>query len=154
MLFVRVFCLAEVDDSRHCVALLRNRQVCTFVHTLSQHSFHFVKYHSFGPAVRDEKTETADAVSIFWLPQCRALHGVERFCRKAKMRARPASIAVLERFESNVKISEKQKRPYSNLYSLSFGSHSWTRTNDPLINSQLLYRLSYAGIYLFAEKIS
>ena len=25
------------------------------------------------------------------------------------------------------------------------GSRSWTRTNDPLINSQLLYRLSYPG---------
>ena len=27
------------------------------------------------------------------------------------------------------------------------GSHSWTRTNDILINSQALYRLSYAGIF-------
>ncbi len=26
-----------------------------------------------------------------------------------------------------------------------FGSRSWTRTNDPLINSQLLYQLSYPG---------
>jgi hypothetical protein len=26
-----------------------------------------------------------------------------------------------------------------------FGSRGWTRTNDPLINSQLLYRLSYSG---------
>jgi hypothetical protein len=25
------------------------------------------------------------------------------------------------------------------------GSRGWTRTNDPLINSQLLYRLSYSG---------
>ena len=25
------------------------------------------------------------------------------------------------------------------------GSRSWTRTNDPLINSQLLYQLSYSG---------
>ena len=30
-----------------------------------------------------------------------------------------------------------------------FGSHSWTRTNDILINSQALYRLSYAGIFNF-----
>ena len=29
------------------------------------------------------------------------------------------------------------------------GSHSWTRTNDILINSQALYRLSYAGIFNF-----
>lgn len=28
---------------------------------------------------------------------------------------------------------------------LVHGSRSWTRTNDPLINSQLLYRLSYPG---------
>ena len=27
-----------------------------------------------------------------------------------------------------------------------FGSHNWTRTSDPLINSQMLYRLSYVGI--------
>ena len=26
------------------------------------------------------------------------------------------------------------------------GSRSWTRTNDPLINSQLLYQLSYSGM--------
>jgi hypothetical protein len=28
---------------------------------------------------------------------------------------------------------------------VEYGSRSWTRTNDPLINSQLLYRLSYPG---------
>ena len=27
-----------------------------------------------------------------------------------------------------------------------FGSPNWTRTSDPLINSQLLYQLSYRGI--------
>ena len=32
-----------------------------------------------------------------------------------------------------------------------FGSHSWTRTNDILINSQALYRLSYAGIFIFQD---
>ena len=26
------------------------------------------------------------------------------------------------------------------------GSGSWTRTNDPVVNSHLLYQLSYAGI--------
>ena len=35
------------------------------------------------------------------------------------------------------------------LSSALFGSHSWTRTNDILINSQALYRLSYAGIFNF-----
>ncbi len=31
----------------------------------------------------------------------------------------------------------------------SIGSRSWTRTNDPLINSQLLYQLSYSGMDIF-----
>ena len=37
------------------------------------------------------------------------------------------------------------------------GSRSWTRTNDPLINSQLLYRLSYPGMEaspMFSAKLS
>ena len=32
----------------------------------------------------------------------------------------------------------------------SFGSPSWTRTNDPAVNSRMLYRLSYRGIYVLA----
>ncbi|CAE6916091.1 conserved protein of unknown function [Ectopseudomonas oleovorans] len=28
---------------------------------------------------------------------------------------------------------------------LEFGSATWTRTRDPMINSHLLYRLSYRG---------
>ena len=28
---------------------------------------------------------------------------------------------------------------------IEFGSASWTRTNDPVINSHLLYQLSYRG---------
>ena len=28
-----------------------------------------------------------------------------------------------------------------------FGSSSWTRTNDPAVNSRMLYQLSYRGIY-------
>ena len=31
-----------------------------------------------------------------------------------------------------------------------FGSPSWTRTNDPAVNSRMLYRLSYRGIYVLA----
>jgi hypothetical protein len=29
---------------------------------------------------------------------------------------------------------------------LLFGSTTWTRTRDPMINSHLLYQLSYCGI--------
>ena len=34
------------------------------------------------------------------------------------------------------------------------GSPNWTRTSDPLINSQLLYQLSYRGIALRARPIA
>ena len=37
-------------------------------------------------------------------------------------------------------------RPAPEARFLVFGSASWTRTNDPVINSHLLYRLSYPGI--------
>gem|GEM_PF-2180710 len=41
---------------------------------------------------------------------------------------------------------------------LKFGSATWTRTRDPMINSHLLYRLSYRGttvrILLFAKEKS
>ena len=41
-----------------------------------------------------------------------------------------------------------KKRRYAFAYLLSFtGSPSWTRTNDIVINSHALYRLSYWGIY-------
>ena len=33
---------------------------------------------------------------------------------------------------------------------LFFGSPSWTRTNDPAVNSRMLYRLSYRGIFVSA----
>ena len=46
-------------------------------------------------------------------------------------------------------ISPKQQKSRWLLSSALFGSHSWTRTNDILINSQALYRLSYAGIFNF-----
>ena len=29
---------------------------------------------------------------------------------------------------------------------IQYGSPSWTRTNDPAVNSRMLYRLSYRGI--------
>ena len=46
-------------------------------------------------------------------------------------------------------LSLKQQKSRWLLSSALFGSHSWTRTNDILINSQALYRLSYAGIFIF-----
>ena len=39
-------------------------------------------------------------------------------------------------------------------YGLSFGSPSWTRTNDNSVNSRVLYRLSYGGIYIGIVLIS
>ena len=32
------------------------------------------------------------------------------------------------------------------LFSTTFGSTTWTRTRDPVINSHLLYQLSYRGM--------
>jgi|GEM_PF-6013254 hypothetical protein len=39
-------------------------------------------------------------------------------------------------------------------FSVSFGSTTWTRTRDPVINSHLLYQLSYRGMpaILLSEK--
>ena len=34
---------------------------------------------------------------------------------------------------------------YHKVIFIESGSLNWTRTSDPLINSQLLYRLSYQG---------
>ena len=42
------------------------------------------------------------------------------------------------------KMSRNKKRQQRKL--LSFGSPSWTRTNDPAVNSRMLYRLSYRGL--------
>ena len=43
--------------------------------------------------------------------------------------------------------AEQIKRAGNFLQALDyFGSPNWTRTSDPLINSQLLYQLSYRGI--------
>ena len=33
------------------------------------------------------------------------------------------------------------------IYGIYLGSPSWTRTNDTAVNSRVLYRLSYGGIY-------
>ena len=38
-----------------------------------------------------------------------------------------------------------KKRPRDAQWPLDFGSATWTRTRDPMINSHLLYRLSYRG---------
>ena len=50
---------------------------------------------------------------------------------------------------TNHKFVKANKKADDFLSSALFGSHSWTRTNDILINSQALYRLSYAGIFNF-----
>ncbi len=43
----------------------------------------------------------------------------------------------------------KQKKPhkcgFSQVRLLFFGSPAWARTTDPMINSHLLYQLSYRG---------
>ena len=40
----------------------------------------------------------------------------------------------------------KSKQKHTRLGVLLFGSRNWARTSDPLINSQMLCRLSYARI--------
>ena len=47
--------------------------------------------------------------------------------------------------ETNIQM---QKNHLLEVVFLSFGSLSWTRTSDPMINSHLLYRLSYQGTIL------
>ena len=39
----------------------------------------------------------------------------------------------------------KRKSPRHMPRAFEFGSATWTRTRDPMINSHLLYRLSYRG---------
>ena len=43
----------------------------------------------------------------------------------------------------NGKLFENKKTDRKNSTSFRFGSPSWTRTNDPAVNSRMLYRLSY-----------
>ena len=38
---------------------------------------------------------------------------------------------------------ERQKTRNRDDYGISCGSPSWTRTNDPAVNSRMLYQLSY-----------
>ena len=39
--------------------------------------------------------------------------------------------------------TEIKENRYAYAYRFSFGSPSWTRTNDPAVNSRMLYQLSY-----------
>ena len=39
--------------------------------------------------------------------------------------------------------TEIKENRYAYAYRLFFGSPSWTRTNDPAVNSRMLYQLSY-----------
>ncbi len=47
---------------------------------------------------------------------------------------------------SLVRFHIEQKKEIPNTWYLFDGSPSWTRTNDPAVNSRMLYRLSYRGI--------
>ena len=42
-----------------------------------------------------------------------------------------------------VQFKKTKKTEYTKVYSVHFGSPSWTRTNDPAVNSRMLYQLSY-----------
>ena len=44
--------------------------------------------------------------------------------------------------------TQKERHDFHRVF--LFGSPSWTRTNDPAVNSRMLYRLSYRGIYVLA----
>ena len=45
---------------------------------------------------------------------------------------------------------KKITKGYTFVYPFVIGSSSWTRTNDPAVNSRMLYRLSYRGICILA----
>ena len=45
-------------------------------------------------------------------------------------------------------MQKKQGQTVQDKFDLVCGSPSWTRTNDPAVNSRMLYRLSYRGILL------
>ena len=47
-------------------------------------------------------------------------------------------------------IKYKMKKSVSVVPTDFFGSPSWTRTNDPAVNSRMLYQLSYRGISMSA----
>ena len=42
-----------------------------------------------------------------------------------------------------VQFKKTKKTEHTKVYSVHFGSPSWTRTNDPAVNSRMLYQLSY-----------
>ena len=44
-----------------------------------------------------------------------------------------------------LQLRKKTKRQTANAICFFVGSPNWTRTSDTLINSQVLYRLSYGG---------
>ena len=50
-------------------------------------------------------------------------------------------------------MNNTNKNPSTFVNGFSFGSPSWTRTNDPAVNSRMLYRLSYRGIFMSALPI-
>ena len=51
-----------------------------------------------------------------------------------------------------VSFFKKKKAPKTQGFrSFFYGSPCWTRTNDPAVNSRMLYRLSYWGLFVLAS---
>ncbi len=59
-----------------------------------------------------------------------------------------AQRAVANEPVNSLRLLTTKKEKARTAYELSFGSPSWTRTNDPAVNSRMLYRLSYRGMSL------
>ena len=65
----------------------------------------------------------------------------------------PGSIVIIRVIDCEYKFRNKKKKQVFRP-ALLFGSPSWTRTNDIVINSHALYRLSYWGIFSFHTRHS
>ena len=70
------------------------------------------------------------------------------FFFRLSLRFRPFTGSILINSQA-IYIAKTTKKQMTFIICSHSGSHSWTRTNDILINSQALYRLSYAGIFNF-----
>ena len=86
----------------------------------------------------------------FWdFRQCMGMQGM-RLLRNLRYAIRIELSVIIQRFLhlsnhecSSANEGTKKARIQTNA---GFGSPNWTRTSDTLINSQVLYRLSYGGI--------
>ena len=80
-----------------------------------------------------------------WLPTAHCAVGLTRraLCALlAKQMAFGCGAAQARCFEPHL----QNKKEIPDIRHLFVGSPSWTRTNDPAVNSRMLYRLSYRGI--------